>query len=52
MGTRKLVRDCIEMATQGLTLDELASRAGLPRKAIVEALSHFYTEGDRVEGAL
>ena len=37
-GTRKLVRDCIEMAAQGLTLDELASRAGLPREAIVEAL--------------
>ena len=37
-GTRKLVRDCIEMAAHGLTIDELASRAGLPREAIVEAL--------------
>lgn len=39
-GTRKLVRDCIEMAANGLTIDELASRANLPREAIVEAL-HF-----------
>src|SRR5262249_52148045 len=39
-GTRKLVRDCIEMAAKGLTIDELASRANLPREAIVEAL-HF-----------
>ena len=38
-GTRKLVRDCIEMAAHGLTIDELASRAGLPHEAIVEALS-------------
>jgi uncharacterized protein (DUF433 family) len=37
-GTRKLVRDCIEMAAEGLTIDELASRAELPREAIVEAL--------------
>jgi uncharacterized protein (DUF433 family) len=37
-GTRKLVRDCIEMAAEGLTIDELASRAGLPREAIIEAL--------------
>jgi uncharacterized protein (DUF433 family) len=39
-GTRKLVRDCIEMAANGLTIDELASRANLPCEAIVEAL-HF-----------
>ena len=37
-GTRKLVRDCIEMTAQGLTIDELASRAGLPCAAVVEAL--------------
>ena len=37
-GTRKLVRDCVEMAANGLTIDELATRAGLPREAIVEAL--------------
>jgi len=37
-GTRKLVRDCIEMAATGLTIDELAVRADLPREAIVEAL--------------
>ena len=37
-GTRKLVRDCIEMAAHGLTIDELASRADLLREAIVEAL--------------
>jgi len=37
-GTRKLVRDCIKMAAHGLTIDELASRAGLSRQAIVEAL--------------
>ena len=37
-GTRKLVRDCIEMAATGLTIDELAARADLPREAIVEAL--------------
>ncbi len=37
-GTRKLVRDCIEMAAHGLTIDELASRAGLPCEAVVEAL--------------
>src|SRR5262249_40752886 len=37
-GTRKLVRDCIEMAAKGLTIDELASRANLPREAIVQAL--------------
>ena len=37
-GTRKLVHDCIEMVAHGLTIDELASRAGLPREAIVEAL--------------
>lgn len=36
--TRKLVRDCIELAANGLTIDELASRAHLPREAIVEAL--------------
>jgi uncharacterized protein (DUF433 family) len=36
--TRKLVRDCIEMAANGLTIDELASRSNLPREAIVEAL--------------
>jgi uncharacterized protein (DUF433 family) len=41
--TRKLVRDCIEMAANGLTIDELASRANLPREAIVEAL-HFAAE--------
>ena len=39
-GTRKLVRDCIEMAASGLTIGELASRANLPREAISEAL-HF-----------
>ena len=39
-GTRKLVRDCLEMAANGLTIDELASRANLPREAIMEAL-HF-----------
>ena len=37
-GTRKLVRDCIEMMADGLTVDELATRSGLPRKAITEAL--------------
>jgi uncharacterized protein (DUF433 family) len=37
-GTRKLVRDCIELAASGLTLDELAKRSHLPREAIVEAL--------------
>ena len=37
-GTRKLVRDCIEMAAKGLTIAELARRANLPRAAIVEAL--------------
>jgi uncharacterized protein (DUF433 family) len=37
-GTRKLVRDCIEMAADGLTIDELASRTSLPREAIIEAL--------------
>jgi uncharacterized protein (DUF433 family) len=37
-GTRKLVRDCIEMAADGLTMAELASRSGLPREAIAEAL--------------
>ena len=42
-GTRKLVRDCLEMAASGLTIDELASRANLPREAIVEAL-HFAAE--------
>jgi uncharacterized protein (DUF433 family) len=42
-GTRKLVRDCVEMAAKGLTIDELASRANLPREAIVEAL-HFAAE--------
>ena len=42
-GTRKLVRDCIEMAANGLTIDELAHRAHLPREAIVEAL-HFAAE--------
>ena len=42
-GTRKLVRDCIEMAANGLTIDELASRANLPREAISEAL-HFAAE--------
>jgi len=42
-GTRKLVRDCIEMAANGLTIDELASRAKLPREAISEAL-HFAAE--------
>jgi uncharacterized protein (DUF433 family) len=36
--TRKLVRDCIEMAANGLTIDELASRANLPREVIVRAL--------------
>lgn len=41
--TRKLVRDCIELAATGLTIDELASRANLPREAIVEAL-HFAAE--------
>src|SRR5690349_13937694 len=39
-GTRKLVRDCLEMAANGLTIDDLASRANLPREAIIEAL-HF-----------
>jgi uncharacterized protein (DUF433 family) len=42
-GTRKLVRDCIEMAASGLTIDELANRANLPREAIIEAL-HFAAE--------
>jgi uncharacterized protein (DUF433 family) len=42
-GTRKLVRDCIEMAANGLTIDELAHRANLPREAIIEAL-HFAAE--------
>ena len=42
-GTRKLVRDCIEMAANGLTIDELADRANLPREAICEAL-HFAAE--------
>ncbi len=37
-GTRKLVRDCIELAASGLTIDELAERSNLPREAIVEAL--------------
>lgn len=53
--TRKLVRDCIEMAANGLTVDELASRANLPREAIVEALhfaadtlQRYYTERSSV----
>ena len=37
-GTRKLVRDCIEMIADGLTIDELAARSQLPREAIAEAL--------------
>jgi uncharacterized protein (DUF433 family) len=37
-GTRKLVRDCLELAATGLTLDEIAIRTALPRAAIVEAL--------------
>ena len=42
--TRKLVRDCIEMAATGLTIDELASRANLPREAIIEALHLIRSE--------
>jgi uncharacterized protein (DUF433 family) len=37
-GTRKLVRDCVEWAATGLTIDELAERSNLPREAIAEAL--------------
>ena len=37
-GTRKLVRDCLELAAAGLSIDEIATRANLPREAIVEAL--------------
>jgi len=37
-GTRKLVRDCVELAACGLTIDELAERSNLPREAIIEAL--------------
>jgi uncharacterized protein (DUF433 family) len=37
-GTRKLVRDCVELAATGLTIDELAERSNLPREAIAEAL--------------
>jgi uncharacterized protein (DUF433 family) len=37
-GTRKLVRDCVELAANGLTIDELAKRSKLPREAIAEAL--------------
>lgn len=37
-GTRKLVRDCLEWAASGLTVQELARVSNLPEEAIVEAL--------------
>ena len=37
-GTRKLVRDAIEAFTLGLTIEELAQEAEMPREAIIEAI--------------
>ncbi len=54
-GTRKLVRDCLEMAAQGFTVDELANRSNLPREAIVEALQQrieFWEAGRSVKTIL
>ncbi|MFQ6043121.1 MAG: DUF433 domain-containing protein [Candidatus Poribacteria bacterium] len=52
-GTRKLVRDAIEAFTLGLTIDELAQEAEMPREAIIEAvqlaavaLSEYYAAPD------